>query len=221
MGAAHARHRPRSKANDTTGMLSYQPISAPQPGQADRGAQRLRRSGRRAMTTLRKLPSTRPNTTTAASAISELMLGGHVPRRDGMQLPENRELLAHLRRLPRGPIRENEADPRLGSERLLVRGAVQLGERFVEALQTHKSFREIRARHDVVGVHCDGLPKVRLRFRESLLLIQREPEIVQRAELDRADVQRSTQRRLGFAWMTQLDERQAEAAVRFVTIGLE
>jgi hypothetical protein len=50
-------------------MLSNQAIIAPQPGQAERGAHRLRRSGNRAMTTFKKLPSTKPKTNTNARAI--------------------------------------------------------------------------------------------------------------------------------------------------------
>src|ERR1051325_10094445 len=113
-------------------MLSYQAIGAPQPGHAERGAQRLRRSGKRAITTLRKLPSTRPNTTTTPSAISEPMLRRDVPCGDWRQLPEDPGRLTHCSRVAGGPIRENEADPRLRRERLLVRRSPQLTKRFVE-----------------------------------------------------------------------------------------
>src|SRR5215510_28154 len=149
------------------------------------------------------------------------MLRGHVPGDDGMQLSENRELLTHLRRVPRGTICEDEADPRLGSERPLIRRPVELGERLVEALQTHKGLREVRTRHDVVGVHGHGLPQVGLGLRESLLLAQCEPQVVERAELDRPLVDYATQGRLGFAWAAQLDEGEAETAVWFLAIGLE
>src|SRR6184192_2873268 len=140
---AHARHRPRRTANDSSGTLSYQAIGAPQPGHAERGAQRLRRSGRRAITTLRKLPRTRPNTTTTARPISETMLRDHVTRRGGMQLAhegdaqaahhpapaasrrggmqlaQDGELLAHLLRVACAAVGEHEADAGLCSERLL------------------------------------------------------------------------------------------------------
>src|SRR5438445_6239782 len=109
---AHARHRPRRTANDSSGTLSYQAIGAPQPGHAELGAQRLRRSGRRAITTLRKLPSTRPKTTTIASVTSETMPRGDVSCSGGMQLAEDRELLLRLRDLPGLLICVHESDTR-------------------------------------------------------------------------------------------------------------
>src|SRR5262249_36134495 len=110
-------------------MLSYQAIDAAQLGHAERGAQRLRRSGSRAMTTLRKLPSTRPNTTTIVRVISELILREHVPSDVGVQLAKDRQVLAHFRHVPGGPIRSHEADAWLGLERVLRSRTMQLGER--------------------------------------------------------------------------------------------
>src|SRR5437867_8837567 len=127
---AHARHRPRRTANDSSGTLSYQAIGAPQPGHAERGAQRLRRSGRRAITTLRKLPRTRPNTTTTARPISETMLRDHVTRRGGMQPAQDGELLAHLLRVACAAGGEHEADAELCSERLLCGRTASPGDPF-------------------------------------------------------------------------------------------
>ena len=61
----HARQRPRSARNDSTGMLSYHFSSALQPGQAEPGRTRLRPAGTRATTTLRKLPMESPKRATA------------------------------------------------------------------------------------------------------------------------------------------------------------
>src|SRR5215470_14682983 len=130
------------------------------------------------------------------------MLRGHVPCDAGVQLSKDRQVLSHLRRIPCGPIREDEADARLGRERLLVRRSTQLTECFVEAFEADQRLREVRARGDVVGVHRDGLAQIRLGLGESLLLTQREAEIVERAELDRTVVERATQGGLRFAWMS-------------------
>ncbi len=53
-------------------MLSYQAMGAPQPGHAERGRNTLFPSGNRAITTLRKLPMTRPKrngTATISAAV--------------------------------------------------------------------------------------------------------------------------------------------------------
>src|SRR3989475_11354033 len=68
IGIAQARQRPRRSAKESSGRLSYHAIGAPQPGHAEPGRQRLRRSGRRTITTFRKLPMARPRRQTAASA---------------------------------------------------------------------------------------------------------------------------------------------------------
>src|SRR4030095_1759291 len=67
MGSAQARQRPRRMRNDTTGMLSSHNSCALQRGQAERVRKRLRCSGTRTITTLRKLPMTRPKSPTATS----------------------------------------------------------------------------------------------------------------------------------------------------------
>src|SRR5579875_2090326 len=60
-----ARQRPRSARYETTGTLSYQRIGDPQRMQAEPGRTTERRSGTRAATTPRKLPSARPGRKTS------------------------------------------------------------------------------------------------------------------------------------------------------------
>src|SRR6266508_2953018 len=57
MRAPQERQRPRRTAYETSGTLSYHAISEPHAGHAERGLTSERRSGRRAATTFRKLPS--------------------------------------------------------------------------------------------------------------------------------------------------------------------
>ena len=57
-----ARHRARRASHDTIGMLSYQRMGAPHSGHADGGCTMLRSMGKRAITTLRKLPMISPKT---------------------------------------------------------------------------------------------------------------------------------------------------------------
>src|SRR2546425_6251629 len=105
---AQARQRPRRSADERSGRLSYHAIGVPQRGHAERGRQRLRRSGRRAITTFRKLPMTRPGRQTATSATA-----GRAPpraRRDCSPRPEARG--GGLRR-PRGA--PHPADPVRGA----------------------------------------------------------------------------------------------------------
>src|SRR5512133_2173886 len=67
------RQRPRSSAYETSGTLSCQRISCAHDMHADGGRTIDRRSGTRAATTFRKLPSASPGAnTTAASAKSTL-----------------------------------------------------------------------------------------------------------------------------------------------------
>src|SRR5213593_408782 len=61
------RQRPRRTRNDSTGILSCHAIAVPHPGHAERGRQRLRLGGTRAITTFKKLPIASPKSTTAAS----------------------------------------------------------------------------------------------------------------------------------------------------------
>src|SRR2546428_11776270 len=63
-----ARQRPRRSANERSGRLSYHAIGVPHRGHAERGRQRLRRTGGAAITTFRKLPTTRPKRQPATSA---------------------------------------------------------------------------------------------------------------------------------------------------------
>src|SRR5438132_1057789 len=65
---AQARQRPRRSAKESSGRLSCHAIGAPQPGHAEPGRQRLRRSGRRTITTFKRLPMARPRRPTVVSA---------------------------------------------------------------------------------------------------------------------------------------------------------
>src|SRR3989441_2665034 len=81
MRAWQCRQRPRRRAYESSGTLSSRRISWPQDMQADGGRTIERRSGTRAATTFRKLPSASPGAkTTAASAKSTVPLSAaHVP----------------------------------------------------------------------------------------------------------------------------------------------
>ena len=79
MAVLHDRHFPRSTANETSGTLSYHAIRASHDMQDEGGLTTDRRSGTRAATTLRKLPSASAGakTKTAATAFtSEVSAGG-------------------------------------------------------------------------------------------------------------------------------------------------
>src|SRR5262249_18732821 len=54
------RQRARRRSQESTGTLSYQRMAAPHRGQAEAGCTMLTRAGSLAITTLRKLPMTRP-----------------------------------------------------------------------------------------------------------------------------------------------------------------
>ena len=76
--APQARHRPRSISQDTTGMLSTLRSGVPQLGHRDRGRTRESPAGTRWITTVRKLPNTKPNGRAIAirSSMSEVVMGG-------------------------------------------------------------------------------------------------------------------------------------------------
>src|SRR6185436_3317422 len=82
-------------------MLSYHAITAPQPGQAEPGRQMLRRSGTRAMTTLRKLPMSRPATTKAAIILLVNSFTKQRSRRPVLRPPGSRY---SEQRLPQGQV---------------------------------------------------------------------------------------------------------------------
>src|SRR6202171_3844926 len=64
MGRPQLRQRARSRIQESTGMLSYQAIGLPQRGHRLPGETMLRPFGTRAITTLRKLPTTAPTAKT-------------------------------------------------------------------------------------------------------------------------------------------------------------
>src|SRR5262249_51075000 len=221
MGAAHARHRPRSSANESRGMLSYHVIGAPQPGHAERGAHRLRRSGRRAITTLRKLPSIRPKTTTTASSISEMVVGHDVARRRWMKQAQNHELPAHLRRVSGFLVGSHEDDARSLGEWLLARSTQQLGDPLVEPTQPNKRGTEIRPRDGIVFGQRDGPAQVGQSFAELVLLIQRITEVVERIHFVWLDVEGPSQSGFRVAYAAEMKQRQSQAPVWLGTIRPE
>src|SRR5262245_46440641 len=86
-------------------MLSYHAIMAPQPGQAERGCTRLRRSGTRAITTFRKLPITNPMRTTATATMpapDSSSVAGREKRSRRPGGPGRREVCAQLGPPPYG-----------------------------------------------------------------------------------------------------------------------
>src|SRR5579863_3701880 len=68
MGARQARQRPRRTRYDRIGMLSAARMGAPQLPQRDPGRTTDSPRGTRAMTTLKKLPQTAPNSPATAVA---------------------------------------------------------------------------------------------------------------------------------------------------------
>src|SRR5581483_1390779 len=83
IGVPHARQRPRRTSHETSGMLSYHASSCAQLMHADGGLTSERRSGSRAATTFRKLPTARPGANaSAASARSTGSARGVDGRRD-------------------------------------------------------------------------------------------------------------------------------------------
>src|SRR5438067_2151024 len=72
MRSPHARQRPRSATQDTTGTLSTGATGVPQLGQRDRGRITDSRRGTRWMTTFRNDPTASPRTphTTARNAVT-------------------------------------------------------------------------------------------------------------------------------------------------------
>src|SRR5207244_2218237 len=191
IGIAQARQRPRRSAKESSGRLSYHAIGAPQPGHAEPGRQRLRRSGRRTITTFRKLPMARPRRQTAASAaagavdLDEGLVGpveGHQRRRRVVQrvhvvrvpLEENRILLDRLGEVPRR--RFDEAEMVVGLHQIrsdLQRPEEMLPRETGQSVVAEKD-PEIAVTGDAVGLGVDREPPERLRVAPDLDLVERE-----------------------------------------------
>src|SRR3954452_23790676 len=88
------RHRPRSTAYETSGMLSYHAMLVSQLGHAEPGETIERFSGSRAATTFRKLPTARPGARTTAAKDTFIRSGFRRPR-------SGRERVALFRRFRR------------------------------------------------------------------------------------------------------------------------
>src|SRR2546430_2507873 len=156
IGSAHARQRPRRSANERSGRLSYHAIAAPQPGHAEPGCQRLRRSGRRAITTFRKLPTMRPNRQTVTSARSitsprRQQRGPDLTRHRGTLHPEDPERGARgvgLTGLEKG---SDQPVPGLGRIELELDRMSELPKRLVGSSELEEDVPQGRVRRDVLG----------------------------------------------------------------------
>src|SRR6478672_12060465 len=103
----------------TTGTLAYQAIGVRHAPHAERGNMIERRSGRRAATTFRKLPTARPGRTAKAASTAPIGL----PRLSGGAPGQTRGRCG-LRHARRGGVREVGRDEDL---RPVVRGTVAGG----------------------------------------------------------------------------------------------
>src|SRR5437870_1537067 len=188
IGIAQARQRPRRSAKESSGRLSYHAIGAPQPGHAEPGRQRLRRSGRRTITTFRKLPMARPRRQTAASAAAGAASASArsitSPRREqrGPDLPPHRGA-DH----PEDPVRgvrgvelagfeedPDQPEPRLGGVELQLERVTKLLQRRLAVAEFGERVAEIAVTGDAVGLGVDGEPPERLRVAPDLDLVERE-----------------------------------------------
>ena len=122
----------------SSGTLSYQAIGVEQAPQAERGCRSDRRSGSRAATTLRKLPTARPGSSANAPSVTAiyLMRTDGRPRRSGGR-----------RRRAR---RQQDPGSCIGSR---VVGAAPLGESLV-ARQGQRDRGRTRVDHDKPAAGC-------------------------------------------------------------------
>src|SRR4029453_6075721 len=115
--AAQWRQRPRSSANETSGMLSYHSSDVPHATHAEPGGTTERRSGTLAATTFRKLPNARPGRNAIAANATPISGGPAVPEGD---------VVGQHEALPgvRGRLVECERDRQRGARRPRRRRAV-------------------------------------------------------------------------------------------------
>src|SRR5439155_9108247 len=199
IGIAQARQRPRRSAKDRSGRLSYHAIGAPQPRHAEAGRQRLRRSGRRTITTFRKLPIMRPKRQTAASATagapSAMARSFTSPRRE----QHGPDLLRHLGaehaedpvRGARGvgPARlEKNSDqpiPGVGIVELQLDRVSELLAGLVSPVEIGEHVPEIGVREDMRGLELEGALDRHEGFRGPVHTQERRGEIVERVDVVR------------------------------------
>src|SRR3989454_3474963 len=194
-----ARQRPRRSANERSGRLSYHAIGVPQRGHAERGRQRLRRSGRRAITTSRKLPMTRPRRQTAPSATAgrasasagsitsprREQRGADLPRRRGAPHPEDPVRgaggvgLAGLEKDPDQPV------PSLGRVELQRDRVTKLLQSVVPPAELGESVAEVRIGGDVLGLDLERALNLHERLFGAVHRQQRHGKIVQRVDVVR------------------------------------
>src|SRR3989442_418918 len=196
---AQARQRPRRSANERSGRLSYHAIGVPHRGHAERGRQRLRRSGRRAITTFRKLPTTRPRRQTAPSATAgrasasarsitsprREQRGPDLPRQQGAPHPEDPVRgaggvgLAGLEKDPDQPV------PRLGRVELQRDRVTELFQSVVPPAELDESVAEVRIDEDVLGPDLERALNLHERLFGAVHDQQRHGKIVQRVDVVR------------------------------------
>src|SRR5256712_2762601 len=196
---AQARQRPRRSANERSGRLSSHAIGVPQRGHAERGRQRLRRSGRRAITAFRKLPMTRPRRQTAPSATAGVasasarritsprreQRGADLPRQLGAEHPEDPVRgargvrLAGLEKDPDHPV------PGLGKVDLQLDRVTKLLQSVVPPVELGESIAEVRVGEDVLGLGLERALKLHERLFGAVHGQQRHGKIVQRVDVVR------------------------------------
>src|SRR6266704_2690916 len=196
---AQARQRPRRSANERSGRLSYHALGVPQRGHAERGRQRLQRSGRRAITTFRKLPTTRPRRQTAPSATagvasasarsitspSREQRGAELPRQRGAPHPEDPVRgaggvgLAGLEKDPDQPV------PRLGRVELQRDRVTELFQSVIPPAELGESVAEVRIGGDVLGLDLERALNLHERLFRAVHDQQRRGKIVQRVDVAR------------------------------------
>ena len=116
---------------------------------------------------------------------------------------------------------QDEPDARLRRERLLLGGRAKLRERFVVAPESRKGAGQVRTHHDVPLVECDRATQEWHRLLEPALLVERHAQVVEHPRLGRELRGGPPQRRLGVSRTVELEQRQAEPAVRLLAVGLE
>src|SRR3990167_131723 len=163
------RQRPRSARNESTGTLSCHASAVPQPGHAEAGRHRLRPSGRRRITTLRKLPTAsprRPTVTAAptgqASGASPVISpfrherGGDEPRHLGIEHPEDAVGGAGRPQVAEVDVHLRQPEPRLRGVELDLDGAPVVQERLLRPAQLDQGQAEVRVGEGELGLELDG-----------------------------------------------------------------
>src|SRR5437667_7069810 len=197
IGIAQARQRPRRSAKESSGRLSYHAIGAPQPGHAEGGRQRLRRSGRRTITTFRKLPMARPRRQTAASAAAGAASASArsitSPRREqrGPDLPPHRgadhpeDPVRGVRGVELAGLEEDpdQPEPGVGGVELQLERVTELLQRRLAVTEFGERVAEIRVGEDVLGLDLERVLDLDERLVGPVQGHQRRRRVVQRVHV--------------------------------------